>query len=154
GEHGRTVPAHQNGRLVRDALRECRSEGGIADQQVRHAGSVANLEYRYAERDEGGPVVHRLERNVDYPERNKRRGAAVADRHDIRTYFVDLAVEEPFGIKTVAAVVDCIVVEIELQDVAGSDEFRRQRPRQEVSTGVLIVSNADMTPPVEHAFPR
>jgi len=75
----------------------------------------------------------------------------VNHRHYVRPRLVDFAVDEAFEKHGSAAGIDRIAVEVELHDVVGRDQRRRERPRHQKMIGVGGMPRADMTKAVEHA---
>src|SRR5450631_2693300 len=70
----------------------------------------------------------------------------------VRSYPVDLAVDESLQIRAPAFCVDRVSLEIEFHDVGGGDRRRRDASREQEAVRVSIVPDADMAEAVDHAF--
>ena len=71
---------------------------------------------------------------------------------DVRPHLVNLAVDKTFGKNLAPFGIDWIAVEVVLDDVAGSDEFRRDRARHQVMLGIARVAGADVSSDIDHAL--
>ena len=77
---------------------------------------------------------------------------AVRDRHDIRTFPVDLAVQKALEKSAPPARIAGLAVEGELHDVAGGHQRGRQGPGHQEATGVTRVAHRYVTGRIEHAL--
>ena len=66
--------------------------------------------------------------------------------------FVDFAVNETFEGQPAAALIDRVGVEVELHDVLGGHERRRQRARHQVAVWIRRMPDAHMPGFIEHAL--
>jgi hypothetical protein len=84
---------------------------------------------RYALGEKRGVVKHRPQRHLGHGERNDAGRMGMNHRHHIRTRLVDFTVNEALQKYRPAPRIHGIAVEIELHDVVGGDQRRRQRAR-------------------------
>jgi len=61
-------------------------------------------------------------------------------------------VDESLGIDRAAGAVEPVAVEIELDDVVLGDKAGAPRARQEITSGILWMANADVAEGVDHAL--
>ena len=78
----------------------------------------------------------------------------MADRHDVRPRLVDAAVDHALGIEPNRGRGDRLGVEGELQDVAGLNQRRRARAREQVAAGIGGMAHAHMAEGIDHALVR
>ncbi len=74
------------------------------------------------------------------------------DRAGVRPRAVDLAMDEPFEIERVAASVERIPLEVELHDIGGPHQRRRDTASQQEPVAVRRMADADVPEPVDHVL--
>ena len=78
----------------------------------------------------------------------------VHDGHDIGAGREDRGVDEPLEIELMAVIAHGIAVEIELDNIVGTDQFRRERARDQKAVRVVGMTDADMAVGVDDIFAR
>ena len=74
------------------------------------------------------------------------------DRVDVRTRFVDRAVNEALEIGLAIVSANRRAVELELHDVVSLDQLGTERARQQVAGGVVRVANAHVAIRIDDVF--
>ena len=72
-------------------------------------------------------------------------------RHHVRPRLVNFAMNEAFQKHRSTTVAHGVAIEIELHDVGGGDQRRRERPRHEKAIGIGRMTRADVAEAVENA---
>ena len=77
---------------------------------------------------------------------------AVRDRHDVRPFPVDLAVQKALEKPAAPARIAGLAVQRELHDVGGGHQRRRQGPGHQEAIGVAGVAHRHVTGRIEHSL--
>ena len=72
-------------------------------------------------------------------------------RHHVRPRLVNFAMNEALQKHGSTTVAHGVAIEIELHDVGGGDQRRRERPRHEKAIGIGRMTRADVAEAVENA---
>jgi len=76
----------------------------------------------------------------------------LTDSAGVRPRPVNFTMDEPFEVERPATRVESIAVEVELHDVGGGDQRRRDTARQQEAAAFRRVTNADVPESVDHAL--
>ena|SRR5689334_22426803 len=80
-------------------------------------------------------------------------GMSVNDGHDVRPCRENRRMDEALEIKAAVLVGHRLAVQVELDNVVGADQLRRERAGDQEAVGIVGMANADMTVGVDDLLP-
>src|SRR5215831_21221414 len=125
---------------------------GVADQEIRHAVTIANLKVRNIVHEKCRHVADWPQLDGGYAERDNGRRIDVDNGIDIRAYFVNFAMNVPLNVHELALLIDRVGIEVVFHDVLGRDDRRGFGARQKIAIRSTAVAHAYMAVAIEDAL--
>ena len=149
------MAAHQRHHVGAEAFRQILRLRHVGDEQVGVAEIVGDVPDRHRGADKAARMNDRPQRcPLGDAERQGVPGMGVDDGHDLRPRREDRRMYKAFEIKAAVPAAHRPTVEVELDDVSGAHQLRRQRTGDQKAVGMVRVTNPDMAIGIDDLLPR